>query len=175
LIHRVGQIPKIFPNDSGANKVISVTGRGATKEFSALITDQTPDLEMISKGQCFPLSIYEELDSSSDYLLSNATQRNATQRNATQRNATQRNATQRNATQRNIIQQKLTQIKILLSVYPQWQTEISQSLYPTAFQMYSYKPTVNASRFICTKRARGATNESSNLLINYRKQKAFLP
>ncbi len=100
LIHRVGQIPKIFPNDSsGANKVISVTGRGATKEFSALITDQTPDLEMISKGQCFPLSIYEELDSSSDYLLSNATQRNATQRNATQRNATQRNATQRNATQ----------------------------------------------------------------------------
>ncbi|WP_154650417.1 DEAD/DEAH box helicase [Acinetobacter tjernbergiae] len=176
LIHRVGQIPKIFPNDSsGANKVISVTGRGATKEFSALITDQTPDLEMISKGQCFPLSIYEELDSSSDYLLSNATQRNATQRNATQRNATQRNATQRNATQRNIIQQKLNQIKILLSVYPQWQTENSQSLYPTAFQMYSYKPTVNASRFICTKRTRGATNESSNLLINYRKQKLFCP
>ena len=79
LIHRVGQIPKIFPNDSSVvNKVISVTGRGATKEFSALITDQTPDLEMISKGQCFPLSIYEELESSSDYSLSNATQRNAT-------------------------------------------------------------------------------------------------
>ena len=56
----VYQIPKIFPSDGVMNKVISVTGRGATKEFSALITDNIPDLEMVSKGQCFPLSTYEE-------------------------------------------------------------------------------------------------------------------
>ena len=57
--HRVAQIPKIFPNATVENRVISVTGRGATKDFSALMTDQVPDLEMISKGQCFPLKLYE--------------------------------------------------------------------------------------------------------------------
>ena len=58
-IERTLQIPKIFPNLQVANQVISVTGRGATKEFSALITDQIPDLEMISKGQCFPKDLFE--------------------------------------------------------------------------------------------------------------------
>ncbi|WP_455002389.1 DEAD/DEAH box helicase, partial [Cardiobacterium hominis] len=57
--HRVGQIPQIFPSPDVSNQVISVTGRGATKEFSALITDQIPDLEMISKGQCFPNDLFE--------------------------------------------------------------------------------------------------------------------
>jgi len=57
--HRVGQMPRIFPNASAGNRVISVTGRGATKEFSVLMTDTLPDLEMISKGQCFPLYLYE--------------------------------------------------------------------------------------------------------------------
>lgn len=42
------------------NRIISVNGRGSTKAFSVLITDLTPDLEMISKGQCFPLYLYEE-------------------------------------------------------------------------------------------------------------------
>ena len=53
------QMPKIFPDSTVVNRVISVTGRGATKEFSALMADTIPDLEMISKGQCFPLSTYE--------------------------------------------------------------------------------------------------------------------
>ena len=54
------QMPKIFP-DFGLeeNLSIAVTGRGATKEFSALITNEIPDLEMISKGQCFPMNLYE--------------------------------------------------------------------------------------------------------------------
>ena len=74
MMHRVSKIPKIFPHlrESDAfsvmyhannrlpeNAVISVTGRGATKEFSALITNEIPDLEMISKGQCFPMNLYE--------------------------------------------------------------------------------------------------------------------
>ncbi len=58
--HRVGQMSRIFPNAMVKNTVIAVTGRGSTKEFCALITNILPDLEMVSKGQCFPLYLYEE-------------------------------------------------------------------------------------------------------------------
>ncbi len=56
----VGYIHKFFPTKDRDNLVICLTGRGATKEFSALITNVIPDLEMISKGQCFPLYLYEK-------------------------------------------------------------------------------------------------------------------
>jgi predicted helicase len=39
---------------------MSVTGIGSTKEFSALVSGVVADLEMISKGQCFPLYLYEK-------------------------------------------------------------------------------------------------------------------
>ena len=58
----VYQIPMLYPNLQADNQVISVTGRGSTKEFSALISSEIPDLEMISKGQCFPLDVYEFSD-----------------------------------------------------------------------------------------------------------------
>jgi predicted helicase len=54
------QLPKIFPNQNVENLVIAVTGVGSTKEFSALITNFLPDLELISKSQCFPLYTYEK-------------------------------------------------------------------------------------------------------------------
>lgn len=54
------QLPQIFPTAQTENKVICVTGRGSSKEFSVLITDLIPDLEMISKNQCFPLYLYKE-------------------------------------------------------------------------------------------------------------------
>lgn len=57
---RLYQMLKIFPIDHLDNLVICVTGRGATKDFSALISRVLPDLEMISKGQCFPLYSYEK-------------------------------------------------------------------------------------------------------------------
>ena len=60
----VYQIPRIFPKPAFENKVISVMGIGANKEFSVLITDFLPDLEFISKGQCFPLYRYEQMHSS---------------------------------------------------------------------------------------------------------------
>lgn len=60
LNERRYQMPRIFPDAMAHNRVISVTGRGATKDFCALITDTLPDLEMISKGQCFPLKLYEK-------------------------------------------------------------------------------------------------------------------
>lgn len=62
LVQRLYQMPKVFPTKTVRNLVICVTGRGATKDFSALISDTLPDLEMISKGQCFPLYAYGKTD-----------------------------------------------------------------------------------------------------------------
>ena len=63
MIHRVGQIPKIFPNLVVKNVVICMTGVGNRVDFSALITDAIPDLHMADKNgasQCFPLYLYEK-------------------------------------------------------------------------------------------------------------------
>ena len=49
-----GQTDKIFSNSSSENRAISVTGIGSKVPFSVIITDTLPDLELISKGQCFP-------------------------------------------------------------------------------------------------------------------------
>ncbi|PJK09725.1 damage-inducible protein [Lysobacteraceae bacterium NML120232] len=56
----VYQMPAIFPDGILSNRVISMTGRGSEKDFSAFIVDSLPDLELISKGQCFPESLFEE-------------------------------------------------------------------------------------------------------------------
>ena len=50
----------IFPAPDGKNRTICVSGVGSTKPFSALIVDTMPDLELISKGQCFPRYRYEQ-------------------------------------------------------------------------------------------------------------------
>jgi predicted helicase len=57
---RVYQMPRIFPNNSFDNLVISVTGIGASRDFSALITDCIPNLHLHDTGQCFPLYRYEK-------------------------------------------------------------------------------------------------------------------
>ena len=48
------QVDRIFPDIFSENHVICATSVGSKKPFSALITDTLPDLELISKGQCFP-------------------------------------------------------------------------------------------------------------------------
>ncbi len=58
--HRVYQIPQIFPTPKHKNLVIAVSGIGAAKEFSSLITDAIPNLHMHDTGQCFPLYLYEK-------------------------------------------------------------------------------------------------------------------
>ena len=68
LNERVYQTPKLFPNPSLKNLVICVSGVGVTKEFSTIITDTLPDLELIGKSQCFPLYYYEEQDKQSPTL-----------------------------------------------------------------------------------------------------------
>lgn len=49
-----GQVDKIFPDSESKNRVICATGTGSKILFSALMTDNMSDLEMISKGKCFP-------------------------------------------------------------------------------------------------------------------------
>jgi predicted helicase len=56
----VGTIPKLFPEGDFKNLVICLSGIGVTKDFSTLITDIIPDLEIVGKSQCFPLYYYEE-------------------------------------------------------------------------------------------------------------------
>lgn len=60
LIQRTYQQLKLFPNPDSANRVICVSGIGASKDFSCLITDCIPDLQLMFNGQCFPLYWYEE-------------------------------------------------------------------------------------------------------------------
>ena len=66
FIHRKHQMDRIFPHSSSENRVICVTGIGSTKPFSALMTDVMPDLELISKGQCFPRYRYPKRTDSTD-------------------------------------------------------------------------------------------------------------
>lgn len=60
LSNFLGQIPKLFPTPETENLVICVAGVGVTKEFTTLITDIIPDLEVVGKSQCFPLYYYED-------------------------------------------------------------------------------------------------------------------
>lgn len=52
-------MPSYFPSADENNIVICVTGNGSTKEFSALAINLLPDLEVVSKGQCFPRYLFE--------------------------------------------------------------------------------------------------------------------
>lgn len=54
------QLPRLFPRRNKKNKVICISGLGINREFSALITDCIPDLQVVANGQCFPLYYYDE-------------------------------------------------------------------------------------------------------------------
>lgn len=54
------QLPKLFPNENSENLLICVSGIGVSKDFTCIISDTLPDLELIGKSQCFPLCWYEE-------------------------------------------------------------------------------------------------------------------
>ena len=62
LIHRIGQMKQFFPTPNHKNLVICVSGIGANKDFSAIITDCIPDLQLQFNGQCFPLYWYDSSD-----------------------------------------------------------------------------------------------------------------
>ncbi|MHC2146477.1 DEAD/DEAH box helicase [Pseudomonas sp. 210_17 TE3656] len=60
----VNQMPRIFPRFTQGNVGICVPGLGGDKGFSALITDNLPDLNLapgMGGYQCFPLYLYDEV------------------------------------------------------------------------------------------------------------------
>ena len=65
---RVGQMPHIFPQEGMENRGIFVAGVGARAGFSTLMVSNISSLDMLEKGQCFPLYLYETLESNSDDL-----------------------------------------------------------------------------------------------------------
>jgi predicted helicase len=79
LNHRPYQIPKLFPAGK-ENRVICVSGVGVTKDFSVIMTDTLPDLELIGKSQCFPLYYYEERESEAATLFGTETVRETVRR-----------------------------------------------------------------------------------------------
>ena len=69
LNEMVYQMPQIFPHPAAKNRVIIVTGVGATTGFSTLMVDTIPSLNLLGIGQCFPLKLYSfsgDLFSSTD-------------------------------------------------------------------------------------------------------------
>ena len=69
LANRKYQQDRIFPLGGQANRAICVPGVGAVKGFSALVVDRMPDLEVVSKSQCFPRYRYEKPDTQQGDLL----------------------------------------------------------------------------------------------------------
>ena len=58
FVHRLGQMPRLFPTPAHKNRVICIAGVGA-RSFSCLMTDCIPDLHLLESGaQCFPLYVY---------------------------------------------------------------------------------------------------------------------
>ncbi|WP_375643491.1 DEAD/DEAH box helicase [Bartonella sp. AP83NXGY] len=81
----VYQMPRIFPiRQAVDNKVIQITGIGAKKDFSVLMTKALPNLDSIEKGQCFPRYIYEDTTVSKSksekqsHLFTHSTEKNTT-------------------------------------------------------------------------------------------------
>lgn len=60
LNERMYKIPALFPTGEEQNKVICVSGIGATKNFTVIIVKCVPDYQLQFNGQCFPLYWYEE-------------------------------------------------------------------------------------------------------------------
>jgi len=59
FIESPGLSSAFFPTTEVENYVICLTGVGASKPFSTLITNSIPNLDNIEKAQCFPLYYYE--------------------------------------------------------------------------------------------------------------------
>lgn len=57
----VSLMPKVFPLDEHFNIGITVSGVGA-KNFTSFAINTLPGYDMVEKGQCFPLYLYEKAD-----------------------------------------------------------------------------------------------------------------
>lgn len=66
MIHRPGQMDKLFPTLETKNLLIGVSGVGGTKQLSAMICNVLPDVQLQMNGQWYPLYWYKE-DKDIDY------------------------------------------------------------------------------------------------------------
>lgn len=66
LNERVLQMPRIFPTDGIENRVICLTGLGESAGFSCLMADSVSNFHFIAGSQCFPLYLYDGLDSDAE-------------------------------------------------------------------------------------------------------------
>ena len=62
LNEQVYQMPKIFPDSTLKNLVITLTGVGSRSGFSCLMSNHIPSLDFVEKSQCFPFSLYENIE-----------------------------------------------------------------------------------------------------------------
>ena len=69
---RPARIDEAFPLSKDGNRAICVSGVGSTKPFSTLMIGTMPDLELISKGQCFPRYRFERPNTVQSDLLKEA-------------------------------------------------------------------------------------------------------
>ncbi|MCD8296927.1 MAG: DEAD/DEAH box helicase family protein [Prevotella sp.] len=76
LIERTYQQTKHIPYPGFHNLQICVSGIGVTKDFSCIITNFLPDLELIGKSQCFPMYWYEEKKEVEGYLFESNSEEN---------------------------------------------------------------------------------------------------
>ncbi|MBT4935282.1 DEAD/DEAH box helicase, partial [Candidatus Woesearchaeota archaeon] len=53
-------LPKVFPEKNTDNYLISTIGKGASRDFSVLISNTVIDYHFEQNGQCFPLYYYEK-------------------------------------------------------------------------------------------------------------------
>ena len=82
MIHRRGQFEQFFPASTHKNLIICVSGVGASKDFSAIITDVIPDIQLQFNGQCFPLYYYEENKTQQGNLFDKANEKKYIRRDA---------------------------------------------------------------------------------------------
>ena len=71
FIHRVGQIPQIFPNNHVQNPVITINSNWSGNGQIALISNHVPDLHFNGDAQCFPLKLYENIEDNESGLFAN--------------------------------------------------------------------------------------------------------
>ncbi|MDP3664077.1 MAG: type ISP restriction/modification enzyme, partial [Nitrosomonas sp.] len=57
--HRVGQMPRIFPDAEAENRVIQINAKYSGHGQIALISNALPDLHCNGDSQCFPLYLYD--------------------------------------------------------------------------------------------------------------------
>lgn len=72
LVHRMGQMKRIFPENNSENLVICVSGPGNRSGFSVLMSKVPPSMDCLEKGQCFPMYLYDSVADKSDLLSSNS-------------------------------------------------------------------------------------------------------